>query len=433
MNVNKHRNYIFKNNKGILANHGYIFLADSPLSHNPNNAKDRFSLKFPHLNLDYYSGLSKRILARLYPKTCPVCKSQLTEDVKGRENAIRCPRCHFQGSRTAYTPLHHLKLPLWVFGYILVESIQLYPAVLSGAAIQRRLGCSNNTAVLLKRRLQLFLSDLIPAIKKIMADEISKEFKGFRFPARPDVDLGGLVEGKPIVHCDTVALFSATQRSNGGRKRFKHTGQTASIYLSDAVAEEKGKYQIGTLAHTIAIKGGAVILDSIPDQKQRTVKPLLDFLPKATPIFTDEGYPWLKRYNPNARAVNHSARAKDRKRNVWARSRWSRCGVNNQAAEGFQRILKHSFISGYTYIDPKYSTLYLNEYSVLKSLKTYTLDRLLDQTSDMWGMCTGYVRDSRTEHKKSHLEGGFFSSPGAWRLIRPWLPGTPKTSASPTP
>ncbi|WP_232435209.1 hypothetical protein [Leptospira noguchii] len=67
-------------------------------------------------------------------------------------------------------------------------------------------------------------------------------------------------------------MFSASQRANGYRKRFKHKGQTASIYLSDSVAEERGKYQIGTLCHTIAIKGGPVILSSVPDQKQKTLQ-----------------------------------------------------------------------------------------------------------------------------------------------------------------
>ncbi len=178
---------------------------------------------------------------------------------------------------------------------------------------------------------------------------------------------------------DCVALFSATQRSNGGRKRFRHTGQTASIYLSDKVAEEKGKYQIGTLCHTIAVKKGPVILDSIPDQKQRTIQPLLDFLPPHTPTFTDEGYPWLSRYNRNHRAVNHSARAQDSKRSVWARNRWSKNGVHDQAAEGFQRILKHSFISGYSYIRPQFSRLYLNEYAALKNIRVYSLDTLINQ------------------------------------------------------
>ena len=320
--------------------------------------KDKFSRRFPHLNIDYYTTITKRLLSRMYPKFCPNCEVELTLEINCNEKKVLCPKCFYQGSRTAYTPLHHLKLPLWVFSYILIESIQLYPAVLSGQGIKRRIGVTSNTACFLKRRLQLFLSEFMPRIKELMKEDILKDFKDVKLPE--NMDLTADIAGKAIVHADTVALFSATQRSNGGMKRHKHTGQTASIYLTDEVAKEKGKYQIGTLTHTMGIKQGAVILDSIPDQKERTIKPLFDFLPKDAPVFTDDGYPWLKRYNQNHKAVNHSARAIDKKRNVWSRNRWSKDGVNNQVAEGFQRILKHSFISGYSYISPKYSQLYLN-------------------------------------------------------------------------
>ena len=202
---------------------------------------------------------------------------------------------------------------------------------------------------------------------------------------------------------DTLALFSATQRSNGGRKRHKHKGQTASIYLSDQVAKEKGRYQIGTLCHTIAIKKGAVILDSIPDQSRKNVHPLMSFLPADSPMFTDEGYPWLKRYNDNHRAVNHSARAKDKKRNVWARNRWSKDGVNNQVAEGFQRIVKHSFISGYSYFRPEYSKMYLDEYSVIKGLRVYGLGEVLRKRG-LWGIKGGDYSKADSEPIVSFID-----------------------------
>ncbi|HPQ53328.1 MAG TPA: hypothetical protein PK253_08740, partial [Spirochaetota bacterium] len=117
-------------------------------------------------------------------------------EVHGRENAIRCPKCHFQGSRTSYTPLHHFKLPLWTFGYILCEAINMYPQVLSGAGIKRRLGVSNNTASLLKRRLQLFLSDLMPLIKRVMAEDIGAAFEK-DLPDDPEEDMTPHVAGKP--------------------------------------------------------------------------------------------------------------------------------------------------------------------------------------------------------------------------------------------
>lgn len=108
-----------------------------------------------------------------------------------------------------------------------------------------------------------------------MVKDLKKAWRGKNLPESGD--LKPFIEGKPVVHMDTLALFSASQRANGFRKRYKHKGQTASIYLTDAVALQKGKYQIGTLVHTIAIKGGPVILSSIPDQKQKTLMPLMDF------------------------------------------------------------------------------------------------------------------------------------------------------------
>lgn len=344
-------------------------------------AKERFNARFPHLRIEYYTHFTIDLLDRIYPKFCPHCEVKMQGPISGRETGVRCKECHYQGSRTSCTPLAHFKIPLWTFGYVLLEAIQRYPGVLSSEEIRRRLGVSGNTALLLKRRLQVLLSDLMPTVKDQLVQELKIRFRDFDLPEDSSADLTKLIRKKPVINMDCVALFSATQRSNGGRKRFRHTGQTASIYLSDKVAEEKGKYQIGTLCHTIAVKKGPVILDSIPDQKQKTIQPLLDFLPPHTPTFTDEGYPWLSRYNRNHRAVNHSARAKDRKRSVWARNRWSKNGVHNQAAEGFQRILKHSFISGYSYIRPQFSLLYLNEYATLKSIRVYTLETLINRHS----------------------------------------------------
>ena len=301
----------------------------------------------------------------------------MTSEIATRENAVRCPICHYQGSRTAYTPLHNLRLPLWTFSYILTEALTIHPQVLTATSIQRRLGVSNNTASLLKRRLQLFLREFVPVIKTIISQEINQHFgEDFRLPHDTSADLTRLTQHKPIISMDTIALFSARKGSNGYRKRYKHHGQTSSIYLSDEVYRETGKYQIGTLVSTLGIKQGPVIFDSIPDQRQKTIMPLLDFLPSNAPIFSDSGYPWLKRYNHNHRAINHSKRAKDRKRNVWARDRWSCRGVHSQTAEGFQRILKHSFLAGYGYIRPEYSQLYLDEWCALKALRLYGLERL---------------------------------------------------------
>jgi hypothetical protein len=299
----------------------------------------------------------------------------MSGDVAGRENTVRCTECHFQASRTAYTPLHHFKLPLWTFGYIFTEANKTFPQMISAAQIRRRLGVSHSTSLLLKRRLQLFLSDLVPAIRELLAKEAAEAFSGLKLPENKDIS--AIVANKPVVHTDTLALFSATQRSNGGRARWRHTGQTASIYLSDKVAEQRGKFQIGTLAHTIAVKKGPILLTSLCDQTQKSIEPVLNFLPRDTAIMSDEGTPWLSRYFPNHRAINHSARAKDKKRSKWARNRWSKHGVHNQVAEGNQRMIKMSFLAAYGYFRPEYSQLYLNEYSVLKTIRAVGLITLL--------------------------------------------------------
>jgi hypothetical protein len=226
----------------------------------------------------------------------------------------------------------------------------------------------------------LFLGEFIPVIKELMSEQITNEFgEDYKLPDHNKEDITDIVKGKPVVSIDTLALFSASQRANGFRKRYKHNGQTSSIYLTDEVALEKGKYQVGTLVHTTAIKKGAVIFDSIPNQRQQTIQPLLKFLPEHAPIFSDEGYPWLKRYNVNSRSINHSKRAKDKKRNVWARDRWSFNGVHSQTAEGFQRVIKHSFLSGYGYVKPEYSQMYLDEWCALKGLQVYGFDKLLEK------------------------------------------------------
>lgn len=350
-------------------------------------AKDHFNNRFPNLNLTYYTDLTRNLVIKCYPKECPTCKIPLTKGVSTRENVLRCSQCNCQVSLTKNTPLEHLKIPLWTFSYIFLEALHRSPLGLSSSEIQRRLGVSKNTSLLLKRRLQVFLSDLIPSIKGEMVKEIKKAWKGKILPETGD--LGPFIKDKPVVHTDTLALFSASQRANGFRKRFKHSGQTSSIYLSDSVAEEKGKYQIGSLILTQAIKGGAVIFNSVPDQQGKTILPFFDYLPKETAIFSDQGMPFLERYFPNSKSINHSARAINNKRNVWARNRWSKDSVNNQVAEAVQRSLKYSFLASYSYIQPQNSILYLNEYAALKGIKVYGFDRLIGGKSSKLGKVGG--------------------------------------------
>jgi transposase-like protein len=226
----------------------------SSSTHQESHANTKFAARLAGINIEHFSSLTNTLLARAYPRECPECQVPMTAAVARRETVVRCPECHRQASRIAGTPLHHFKLPIWVFGYLLTEAMTTFPQMISAAQIRRRLGVSKSTSLLLKRRLQLFLTDLIPVIKERMADELETEFKDLVFPAKGDVS--EIVANKPVVHMDTLALFSATQRANGGRSRHRHGGQTASIYLTEKVAEERGKFQIGTLIHTIAIKQG---------------------------------------------------------------------------------------------------------------------------------------------------------------------------------
>lgn len=100
-----------------------------------------------------------------------------------------------------------------------------------------------------------------------------------------------------------------------------------------------------------------------------------DHLSLRTPLMTDEGYPFLYQIYSNHRSVNHSAKSKDI-RYRWAKDRWSKNGIHNQVAEGFQRLLKTAF-SSYTYIRPENSTRYLNEFSFLKNAQVFGLDVLV--------------------------------------------------------
>jgi hypothetical protein len=71
----------------------------------------------------------------------------------------------------------------------------------------------------------------------------------------------------------------------------------------------------------------------------------------------------------NHRMVNHSARSND-KRFRYARNRWSKNGIHCNVAEGNQGKLKKAF-AAYTWINPKYSQLYLNEYTFFCNAKYY--------------------------------------------------------------
>ncbi len=258
-----------------------------------------------------------------------------------------------------------------MFGYALHESIQQYPKVVTAKELQRKLGIAYNSASLLKRRVQLFSVDQMPAIKKLIEEKLRETAPKQDLP-EGDVDLTKHLKDKSIVAADTLALFSASQRANKGRARHRHGGVTASVYLSDKL----GGKQIGTLVQTIAVKGGGAIFQPIRNQNMNSLgTQIREFIPLSTVLFTDEGYPFLKGIYPNHRAVNHSAKSKDN-RCHWARNRWSKNGVNNQTAEGNQSKLKTAFKS-YNYFKPEYAPFYLSEYSLLSNVRAYGLDAIV--------------------------------------------------------
>ncbi|WP_083847856.1 transposase [Turneriella parva] len=337
----------------------------------------------PSANQSYHANYAYQVLLLLYPKFCPTHNQPLTKSISTRAYSIRCshPDCQHQQSRFSHTPLHHFKLPIWMFGWALHESIARYPQVLSASEIERRLGISKNSALLLKRRLQLFASDQMEKVKSLMQRELTEKFPDSASgetklpPTAGDQHVSTVLGDRPVPQADSCVLYSASQRANQGRKRHKHTGQTASIYL----ANKLGGKQVGTLVHTLSWKGGPIIYDSIPNNQAQTLRPLLDkYIPKNVPLFTDEGYKFYYRINRNHRMVNHNRKSAD-PRYKWARNRWSINGIHNQVAEGNHRNLKYHFTAGYSYIRPEFSQLYLNEYAFWKSLKYYGWSKLIDQ------------------------------------------------------
>ncbi|EMO54049.1 transposase, partial [Leptospira noguchii] len=226
----------------------------------------------------------------------------------------------------------------------------------------------------------VFASQQLPKYKQLTYDALNKEFKDFSLPPDEDTDITEIMENHSYVCADTVVLYSASQRANQGRRRYRHSGSTSSIYLS----EKLGGKQIGVLAHTTAIKGGPVFFHSIPNERMNTLGPIIqDHLPLRTPVFTDSAYQFLWNVYKNHRQINHSARSKDI-RYQWARNRYSKLGCHSQVAEGNNRLLKSAF-SSYCYIRPENSTRYLNEFSFLKNAHVFGLDVICENADVLAG------------------------------------------------
>jgi len=79
-------------------------------------------------------------------------------------------------------------------------------------------------ACLLKKRIQLFTADQLTKIKKMMYKQLKEEFSNFTLMPKSN-DITEQVANKPVPHADTLVLYSASQRANKGRKRFKIRGK----------------------------------------------------------------------------------------------------------------------------------------------------------------------------------------------------------------
>ena len=241
---------------------------------------------------------------------------------------------------------------------------------MTSTEIHKRLGVSYKASLNLKRRIQLFASEVLPRMEAKFYSSQLEEHRNFNFPKDREENLTDIIVGKNIPQADTVVLYSASQRANKGRKRYKRSGQTASIYLSEAL----GGLQVGTLVNTFGVKQGPSFWDSIPNQQIATINPILGkYIPVHNPIFTDMGYRGYA--GRNHRMVNHNLKSED-SRYKWSRERYSKNGIHCQVAEGLNGLIKKHF-SAYTWVNPKYSQLYLNEYSFMRNLKFYGLEELL--------------------------------------------------------
>lgn len=320
------------------------------------------------IDASLYTQLTDKLLSTFYPKSC--CGETLTEADGKRNLNLRCPHCHRQVSRFKGTPLQHLKLPRWMFSYALRESVLQHPAVLTSSQISRRLGIKIDSAITLKRRIQIFASEQLPRMQRVFHDVMSKSFYGFEFPHDRNTDLTEMVKDIPIPQVDTVVLYSCSTRANKGRKRWKRTGQTSSIYMSESLGGE----QKGLLVNTLGVKNGPSFFDSIGDQRVGTINPIIrKYLPHNAPLFSDMGYRGYT--GRNLRMVNHSARSTD-SRYRYAKNRFSKNGIHCQVAEGLNSLVKSSF-AAYRWIHPKNSILYLNEFAFIRNLKFIGVEEML--------------------------------------------------------
>lgn len=263
-----------------------------------------------------------------------------------------------------------------MFGWIIDTSVIRYPTALTITEIKKQLGISSTGATNLKRRFQIFCSEQQDKYKALIHRDLGK-LTGVQLPELGE-DVRAINAQYAIPSTDTMAVFSASQRVSKGRHRYKAGskgfGLTSSIYMNPNL----GGRQIGSLINTLAIPGRGLILDAIPNQEAGTIGPLLrKYIPRGTPIYSDEALKWYGPENPNHRMVNHSKKSKS-KRYRYAKDRWSIAGVNIQSSEGTHSVLKAT-LRTYRYIQPRYMPLYLNEFAFLRNLRVYGYQSLFHQ------------------------------------------------------
>lgn len=295
--------------------------------------------------------------------------------VATRTNVAKCSKCRTEKSRLSHTPFRNLRLPLWMLGWAVDESLRRAPGVLTAADIQRSLGIQYNSALRLKRRIQVMCAQHMDRLRHLMRTELAARFRDVTLP-QPDPtdinkDITAGLQDKRIATLDTVVLYSSQNTANKGRKRHKQHGQTASLFRADKL----GGDQVGTMAHTTTWAGGPVMLDSISDQKGRTLLPIIErIVPRGVPVFTDYGYDFYTAHNrAGHRMVNHNMKA--RRGHGKSRRRWQQNGIHTAAAEGRQGAVKSAFRQ-YRYVAPRYSQLYLSEYSVWSGIRYYGVEQL---------------------------------------------------------
>lgn len=222
------------------------FEADINVNYKSSAYRNRRRLK----SEEHYKAMTFILFNAFYPVICKKCNIRCTKKVSGYERKVRCSKCHKIYSRFVHTPLHQSKMPLWMFSAAIEESYISYPEVVTATRLQKKLKIGTETALDLKRRVQLFCSQQMEAVKVLFYKELVETFKdNYRLP-KGDLTQDPLYNKIP--HIDCKVIFSRTQRSLKGRKT-KARGQTASIYLTESLggdtklAEEKPSPNISSL------------------------------------------------------------------------------------------------------------------------------------------------------------------------------------------